>query len=136
MQYPPLTPSVLRFGANVTLLKDCVDSDPDFIQSIPSKVFKHIQTCKEKLWERWNLEYLLTLHERHNCANGKNVSLKVRDIVQIKSEQKNREKWKIGLITTTILVDDVLVCAKIKLVNNILLERSVLCSILWRFPVM
>ena len=45
----------------------------------------------------------------------------VRDSLKIKGKQKNRGKWKIGLITKTVLVDDVLVCAKIKLVNNMLL---------------
>ena len=60
--------------------------------------------------------------ERHNCANGKNLSIMFRDIVQIKGEQKKRGKWKIGLIIKAILVDDVLVCAKIKLVSTILLE--------------
>ena len=45
----------------------------------------------------------------------------VRDSLKIKGKQKNRGKWKFGLITKTVLVDDVLVCAKIKLVNNMLL---------------
>ena len=49
------------------------------------------------------------------------ISVMVRDSLKIKGKQKNRGKWKIGLITKTILVDDVLVCAKIKLVNNMLL---------------
>ena len=90
MQYPPLTLIVLIFRTSVRLLDDCVDSDVDFSQNILSKMFKYIQACKEKLLERWKLKYLLTLCERQNCANGKSFSVVVRDIVQIKGEQKNR----------------------------------------------
>ena len=51
--------------------------------------------------------------------------MKVADIVQVKGEQKNRGEWKIGLITKTILVSNVLVSAKIKLRKIALMECPV-----------
>lgn len=53
------------------------------------------------------MEYVLALRERHNYANGKNPSVRVGNIAQIKGEQKNREKWKNCLIAKTIIVNDI-----------------------------
>ena len=59
--YPPLTPILLISGTNFKLPDLHVDSDTDFKQNVSSKMFKYIPACKDILWKRWNLEYLLAL---------------------------------------------------------------------------
>ena len=49
--------------------------------------------------------------------------MKVRDIVKSKVNKRTEVNEKIGLVKKTIFVNNVLVCSKIKLGNNMLLER-------------
>ncbi|XP_068675546.1 uncharacterized protein [Montipora foliosa] len=49
------------------------------------------RACKDALWKRWTREYLTALRERHNLnLKGQTTSLKVGDVVIIRSEDKNR----------------------------------------------
>lgn len=60
---------------------------------------KHIRACKDALWKRWTREYLTALRERHNLKlKGQTTSLKVGDVVIIRSEDKNRGKWPLGIV--------------------------------------
>ena len=45
IQYHLFPPNMLIFRTHVTLSEDPIDSDPDFKQSVLSKMLKHIQTC-------------------------------------------------------------------------------------------
>ena len=51
------------------------------------------------MWRRWSREYLAALRERHDCnGNGKARPLKPGDVVLIRSEEKNRGKWPLGVV--------------------------------------
>lgn len=60
---------------------------------------RYLQKCKNALWSRWSSEYLKGLRERHNLKyQGKENIAKPGDIVVIKGEERNRAKWKIGVV--------------------------------------
>ena len=51
----------------------------------------YLQKCKHALWFRWTAEYLRGLRERNRMkSKGQNTSI-------IKDEERNRNKWKIGI---------------------------------------
>ena len=51
-------------------------------------------------WEKMGKdEYLTALRERHNLSHKeKPVKININDVVMIKGDEKNRGKWKIGII--------------------------------------
>ena len=60
---------------------------------------KYLRKCKDVLWKRWTTEYLKVLRERHNLnQQTKEAILKERDVMPIKGEERNRGKWKIGVV--------------------------------------
>jgi len=51
------------------------------------------------MWKRWTNEYLRSLREKHNLEHsGKSCTLTVGDVVIIKSEEKNKGKWQLGIV--------------------------------------
>ena len=51
----------------------------------------YLQKCKHALWFRWTAEYLRGLRERNRMkSKGQNTPI-------IKDEERNRNKWKIGI---------------------------------------
>ena len=71
---------------------------------------KYLKKCKDDVWRRWRDGYLRGLRERHNLThNLKENTLKVGDVMMIKGEEKNRSKWKIGIVTELIIGRDGLV---------------------------
>ena len=51
----------------------------------------YLQKCKHALWFRWTAEYLRGLRERNRMkSKGQNIPI-------IKDEERNRNKWKIGI---------------------------------------
>ena len=96
VQLPVLTPNIMIFGkANYLLeLPHSEIKEKDL-----RKRAKYLAKCKESLWRRWRNEYLRALRERHNLQyDGKQRHLKEGDMVLIKGEEKNRGKWKIGVV--------------------------------------
>ena len=93
---PTLTPNFIMFPHS-NIIPDlephhCADADL-------RKRAKHLLKCKDAVWKRWSSEYLRSLRERHNLKHkGKLCTLSVGDIVIIKSEDKNRGKWPLGII--------------------------------------
>ena len=60
---------------------------------------KYLRSCKDQLWRRWTREYLTALRERHNLNhNSKNFKAAVGDVVLIKAEEKNQNKWQMGVV--------------------------------------
>ena len=50
------------------------------------------------MWRRWTTEYLRALRERHTVKhNTKPNSLSVGDVVIIKSDERNRNQWPMGV---------------------------------------
>lgn len=60
---------------------------------------KYLKWCKDAIWQRWTGEYLRALRETHRLKqDSKVVYPKVSDVMLIKSDQKDRGKWKMGVI--------------------------------------
>ena len=59
-------------------------------------------------WEKMGKdEYLTALRERHNLSHKeKPVKININDVVMIKGDEKNRGKWKIGIIENVFMVKD------------------------------
>ena len=64
------------------------------------KRFKYIQKCKEAAWLRWRKEYIKSLRERHNMKTKDPMSIaKVGEVVICHSDDRNKGKWILGIIT-------------------------------------
>ena len=60
---------------------------------------KYIKECKQRFWTRWKNEYLKNLRERHTAhSNQATTTVKVGDVMIIKGDEKNRGKWKLGIV--------------------------------------
>ena len=56
------------------------------------------------MWRRWTSEYLRALRERHRLKYGNaESSLAVGDVVIIKSVERNRNCWPLGIIEELII---------------------------------
>ena len=78
-----------------------------------------MQESKDSMWRRWTSEYLRALRERHRLkhSNGEN-SLAVGDVVIVKSAERNRNCWPLGIIETLIVGrDQVVRGAKLRVGN-------------------
>ena len=96
VQFPLLTPNALMFPQSNIVPERELETIQDHELR---KRARHLRKCKEILWKRWSSEYLRGLRERHNLKHhGKSTSLKIGDVVIIKSEDKNRGKWPLGII--------------------------------------
>ena len=91
IDYPILAPNSLIFGRDVNF----PDAAPHESESENiKKRHKYIKRCKEALWKRWKLEYLVALRERHNLKNkDKTFKINVGDVLMIKGEDKTRAHW-------------------------------------------
>ena len=123
IQYPVLTPNSLLYG-RTNLLPEL---EPHRVERQDlRKRAKHLRRCKEALWRRWTGEYLRGLREHHNLKHGGKLSTpKVGEIVIVKSDAKNRGKWKMGVIERIIPgIDGVVRVAKVR-IGETTLERPV-----------
>ena len=58
------------------------------------------------MWSPWSKEYLRSLRERHRAQTGTlGDSLSVGDVI-MKSEDKNRGKWPLGIVEELIVRSD------------------------------
>ena len=120
---PVLTPNTMMFGPNVVIPEE----DPNDEESTDlRRRARYILQCKSRIWDRWRTEYLRGLRERHNLTHkSKDNTLNIGDVMLIKGDEKNRAKWKMGIVTELISGrDDVIRGAKLK-TNNGILERAV-----------
>ena len=77
------------------------DDETSFSDKDLRKRAKYLKRCKESLWKRWRNEYVRSLREQHNMSNGTRTNqVSVGDVVTILSEdkEKNRAKWKLGIV--------------------------------------
>lgn len=87
---------------------------------------KYLKACKDSLWKRWSKEYLTALRERHNLNHQrKKFQVAVGEVVIIKSDEKNRGRWPLGVVQELFLGrDGVVRGVKLKTANGHL-ERPV-----------
>ena len=123
VQLPVLTPNTLLFGRSNVL----PETAPHRLDNKDlRKRARHLKRCKEAVWKRWTGEYVKGLRERYHLKNpGKPCHPEVGEVVLIKSEDKNRGKWKIGIVTDTIEGRDGVVRAVKLRVGTSRLQRAV-----------
>ena len=96
VQLPLLNPSSFLFQRSIRL----PEQEPWREETTDlRKRAKYLRSCKDAVWRRWSREYLVALRERQNCnGKGKASSLNPGDGVLIRSEEKNRGKWPLGVV--------------------------------------
>ena len=123
VQLTALTPSTMLFGQPYQIPEEDV-SDVENIDL--RKRVRYLQKCKDSLWNRWNKEYLKALRERHNLKHRtKEMAAKLGDVVVIKGDERNRGKWKIGIIKDLIKGRDEVVRAVRLRAGQSYLERPI-----------
>ena len=96
VQFPMLTPASFLFQRTNRLPEQehWREENVDL-----RKQAKYLKSCKDALWKRWTREYLAALRERRRCnGEGKPTSLNEGDVVLIRSEERNRGKWTVGVV--------------------------------------
>ena len=98
LQNPILTPNSLMFimfvSSNVLPEMESHRVDDRDLR----KRAKFLKRCKDAVWKRWTNEYVQGLRERHIMLKGKTLSLSVGDVVIIKSDERNRGEWPLGIV--------------------------------------
>jgi hypothetical protein len=96
IQLPVLTPSSFLFQRS-NLIPDQEPWRED--DKNLRKRAKYLKSCKDSLWKRWLREYVNALRECHNLNHErKRFHVNVGDVVIIKSDEKNRGKWPLGVV--------------------------------------
>ena len=123
IQMPILTPNNLMFGQPGTIPEedvDCID------EASLRKRARYVEKCKNALWSRWSSEYLRGLRERHNLKHPKKEhTLKQGDVVIIKGDERNRNKWKLGVVVQMIKGRDGVIRAVKLRAGKSFLERPI-----------
>ncbi|XP_048580704.1 uncharacterized protein LOC116619237 isoform X2 [Nematostella vectensis] len=104
VQLPLLTPHSLLFIKSNTL----PEIQAHHIQDTDlRKRAKHLIKCKDAVWKRWTDEYLRGLRERHRAkAGAPDTKPTIGEVVIVKSEEKNRGKWQLGIVSSLITSKD------------------------------
>ena len=122
-QLPVLTPNLLLFGPPNLLpeLEHHHLESPDL-----RKRAKYLKRCKDAMWRRWTDEYLRGLREQHRLKHQGNQSdVVVGDVMLVKDDERNREKWKMGIVDGLITGRDGIVrAARMKTATGSYLERA------------
>ena len=106
-QVPLLAPNAMQFGLPNVLPEQ---EDHRVEESDLRRRARGVRYCKEVLWKRWQTEYLRALRERHNMKhNGKMANISIGDVEIIKGEEKNRCKWKFGIMERLVTGSDCVV---------------------------
>ena len=73
---------------------------------------KYLKRCKDAMWRRWTDDYLRRLREQHRLKHQGNQSdIAVGDVMLVKDDERNRGKWKMGIVVELITGRDGIVRA-------------------------
>ena len=100
VQLPTLTPNALLFVKSNILpeLQSCHLKEKDL-----RKRAKFLQRSKDAIWRRWSSEYLRALRKQHRLKYGNSKNpLSEGDVVILRSEERNRNHWPLGIIEKLI----------------------------------
>ena len=123
IQLPILTPNVMIYGQSNLIPEEDVNNEEE---AHMRKRAKYLKRCKDTLWRRWTGEYISALRERHNLKHKtKGRKIKEGDVVLIKGEERNRGKWKIGIVVKLIRGRDGIVRAAKLRTGTSHIERAV-----------
>ena len=123
IQLPILTPSsLLHTQPNALPVLE-----PHHIQDYDlRKRAKYLRKCKDAVWSRWTKGYLRGLRERHRLKHKGDSNHPVKgDAAIIKSDEKNRAQWKLGVVEDLITGRDCVVQATKLRTPKSVMERSV-----------
>ena len=82
--------------------------------------------CKEVMWKRWTAEYVRSLRENHRRAGGNQTRHPhIGDVVIIQDDKKNRNQWKLAVVTRLIKGRDGIVRAASLKTSKETLERAI-----------
>ena len=104
IQLPILTPSsLLHTQPNALPVLE-----PHHIQTYDlRKHAKYLRKCKDAVWSRWTKEYLRGFRERHRLKHKGDSNHPAKgDVVIIKSDERNRAQWKLGVVEDLITGQD------------------------------
>jgi hypothetical protein len=122
LQLPILTPASFLFQRSNRI----PELEPHREEVDLRKRAKYLRSCKDALWKRWSSEYLTALRERHRCdRNRKSLKLSVGDVVIVRSDDRNRAKWPLGIVERLIPGKDGVVRAVKLRAGKSYLERPV-----------
>ena len=122
IEYPILTPNTLIIGQNLLLPKENLETENKDLR----RRFKYILKCKEAAWIRWRKEYLKSLREHHNMKIKDPTSIaKIGEVVIIHSDERNKGKWTLGIITDVFPGPDNIIRAVRVKTSKSYLERTV-----------
>ena len=78
------------------------------------------------MWRRWTDDYLRGLREQHRLKHPGNQSdIALGDVMLVKDDERNRGKWKMGIVVETITRRDGIVrAARMKTRTGSYLERA------------
>lgn len=123
VQLPVLTPNSMLYTQ-----PNAIPEMPPHHEEDPElrKRAKYSRRCKEAMWRRWTKEYLRGLRERHNLKHKRpSRSVEVGDVIIIKDENKDRYKWRFGIVEEPIVGRDGIVRAVRLRAGRKHLERAV-----------
>ena len=123
IQLPVLTPNSLLFLRS----NQQPELKPYHLREFdPRRRAKYLQRCKQAFGTMWTTEYLQRLKERHRMKHkGQTTPLAKGEVVVIKDEERNRNKWKIGIVEDLISGRDGIVRAAKLRAGKGTLERAV-----------
>ena len=97
---PDLTTSAILYGQPNQLPEEEAEAIEDVNLR---KCAKYLKRCKDVLWSRWTPEYLKAIRERHNLNRRTGeATVHLGDDVLIKWEERNRRRWKFGIVEELI----------------------------------
>ena len=123
VQLPVLTPNSMLYTQpnSIPEMPPHHEEDPEL-----RKRAKYLRRCKEAMWRRWTKEYLRGLRERQNLKHKiSSRSVEVGDVVIIRDENKDRHKWRLGIVEELIAGRDGIVRAVRLRAGKKHLERAV-----------
>lgn len=126
----PLTPSMLMLGFRLTDYPDHVAIenvvDPDYDNNIIlTKRYQHVCLLLQRLWHRWQTEYLTMLRERYNFDHDQPSRIPQAGDVVLVHEDASRVLWRMGVISKLISGLDGVVRSAVVKTSNGQLTRAI-----------
>ena len=122
-QLPVLTPYSMLFSQpNILPERKAYHEENPQLRRRP----KYLRKCKDAIWNRWTKEYLRGLRERHTITHKDSpCEVEKGDVCLIKDDNKDRNKWKLGIVEEHIVGRDGIVRAVKLRAGKSYLERAV-----------
>ena len=118
---PMLTPNALLFKSNILPELQSYLKEKDL-----RKRAKFLQRSKDAIWRRWSSEHQRALLEQHRLKYGNSKNpLSLGDVLILKSEERNRNCWPLGIIEKLIAGRDGIVRAAKVRTQKTNLERAI-----------